>query len=88
MTYKSVDYGKTWTKIGAGVEADDFIKVIREDKKVKDLLYAGSERGFFISYNGGVNFSKFQLNLPVVPAGFWMICQLSSKAKAHLAMQW
>ena len=67
MTYKSVDYGKTWTKIGAGVEADDFIKVIREDKKVKDLLYAGSERGFYISYNGGVNFSKFQLNLPVVP---------------------
>jgi photosystem II stability/assembly factor-like uncharacterized protein len=67
MTYKSADYGKTWTKIGNGVETDDFIKVIREDKKVKDLLYAGSERGFYISYNGGVSFSKFQLNLPIVP---------------------
>jgi hypothetical protein len=67
MTYKSVDYGKTWTKIGAGVEADDFIKVIREDKKVKGLLYAGAERGFYISYDGGVTFNKFQLNLPVVP---------------------
>ncbi len=67
MTYKSTDYGKTWTKIGNGVEADDFIKVIREDKKVKDLLYAGSERGFYISYNGGTSFSKFQLNLPIVP---------------------
>ena len=67
MTYKSVDYGKTWTKIGTGVEADDFIKVIREDKKVKGLLYAGAERGFYISYNGGTSFSKFQLNLPIVP---------------------
>jgi photosystem II stability/assembly factor-like uncharacterized protein len=67
MTYKSTDYGKSWTKIGNGVEADDFIKVIREDKKVKDLLYAGAERGFYISYNGGASFTKFQLNLPVVP---------------------
>jgi hypothetical protein len=67
MTYKSVDYGKTWTKIGTGVEADDFIKVIREDKKVKGLLYAGAERGFYISYNGGASFAKFQLNLPIVP---------------------
>ncbi|MBL7872902.1 MAG: glycosyl hydrolase [Cyclobacteriaceae bacterium] len=67
MTYKSTDYGKTWTKIGGGVEVDDFIKVIREDKKVKDLLYAGSERGFYLSTNGGSSFSKFQLNLPIVP---------------------
>ena len=67
MTYKSSDYGKTWIKIGAGVDNDDFIKVMREDKKVKDLLYAGSERGFYISFNGGTSFSKFQLNLPIVP---------------------
>ncbi|MDZ4714057.1 MAG: glycosyl hydrolase [Cytophagales bacterium] len=67
MTYKSIDYGKSWTKIGAGVDNDDFIKVIREDKKVKDLLYAGAERGFYVSFNGGVTFSKFQLNFPVVP---------------------
>ena len=66
-TYKTTDYGKTWTKITAGVDADDFIRVIREDKKVKDLLYAGSERGFYISYNGGTNWNKLQLNFPVVP---------------------
>jgi photosystem II stability/assembly factor-like uncharacterized protein len=67
MTYKSTDYGKSWAKIGNGIEADDFAKVIREDKKVKGLLYAGAERGFYISYDGGASFSKFQLNLPVVP---------------------
>jgi photosystem II stability/assembly factor-like uncharacterized protein len=66
-TFKTTDYGKTWARIITGVEADDFIKVIREDRKVKGLLYAGSERGFYISYNGGEQWNKLQLNLPVVP---------------------
>lgn len=67
MTYKSSDYGKTWTRIGSGVQQDDFIKVIREDVKIKDILYAGAERGFYISFNGGASFAKLSLNLPVVP---------------------
>ena len=66
-TYKTTDFGTTWTLINTGVAEDDFIKVIREDKTVKNLLYAGAERGFYISYNGGTNWSKLQLNLPVVP---------------------
>lgn len=67
MSFRTTDYGKTWTKIDAGVEKDDFIKVIREDRKVKDLLYAGAERGFYVSFNGGTNWQKLQLNLPIVP---------------------
>jgi hypothetical protein len=35
--------------------------------KVKDILYAGAERGFYISFNGGASFSKLQMNFPVVP---------------------
>lgn len=66
-TYKTTDYGKSWTKIAQGIDTDDFIKVIREDKKLKGLLYAGAERGFYISYNGGTNWNRLQLNLPVVP---------------------
>jgi hypothetical protein len=67
MSFKTTDYGKTWTKIDAGVDKDDFIKVIREDKKSKGLLYGGAERGFYVSFNGGSNWKKLQLNLPVVP---------------------
>jgi len=66
-TFKTTDYGKSWTRIDNGVDSDDFIRVIREDRKTKYLLYAGSERGFYISYNGGANWNKLQLNLPVVP---------------------
>jgi photosystem II stability/assembly factor-like uncharacterized protein len=67
MCYKTTDYGKTWTKINQGIRSDDFIRVIREDKKVKNLLYGGAERGFYISYDGGNQWNLFQLNLPVVP---------------------
>ena len=71
--YKTNDYGKTWVKINTGIQPDDFLRVIREDKKLKGLLYGGSERGFYISYNGGTNWEKMQLNLPVVPVTDLMI---------------
>jgi photosystem II stability/assembly factor-like uncharacterized protein len=65
--YKTSDYGKTWVKINTGIQADDFLRVIREDKKRKGFLYGGAERGFYVSDNGGSNWQKMQLNLPNVP---------------------
>jgi len=72
-TYKTTDYGKTWTKINKGVKPDDFIKVIREDTKNKSILYAGSERGFYLSTDAGTTWQPFQLNLPIVPVTDLMI---------------
>ncbi len=71
--YKTTDYGKTWTKINNGVKEDDFIKVIREDKKNKNILYAGSERGFYLSTDAGLTWKTFQRNLPIVPVTDLMI---------------
>jgi photosystem II stability/assembly factor-like uncharacterized protein len=71
--YKTTDYGKTWTSIVNGVKEDDFLKVIREDRKNKNILYAGSERGFYLSTDGGAHWSPFQRNLPVVPVTDLMI---------------
>lgn len=64
--YKTTDYGKTWTKITNGIPYGAFTRVVREDDVRKDLLYAGTETGFYISYNGGANWQPLQLNLPVV----------------------
>ncbi len=72
-TYKTTDYGKTWTKITKGVQADDFIKVIREDKQNKNILYAGAERAFYLSNDAGNSWQQFQLNLPIVPITDLMI---------------
>lgn len=65
--YKTTDYGKTWTKITEGIPYGAFVRVVREDNEVKGLLYAGTETGFYISYNGGINWKPMQLNLPIVP---------------------
>lgn len=65
--YKTTDYGKTWTNISKGIPAGAFTRVVREDDTRKDLLFAGTETGLYISWNGGKDWSPFQLNLPVAP---------------------
>lgn len=66
--YKTNDFGATWELITSGIEGEhNFVRVVRADKKVPGLLYAGTETGFYISYNDGQNWEAFQTNLPVVP---------------------
>ncbi|HTG95127.1 MAG TPA: hypothetical protein VL866_21190 [Pyrinomonadaceae bacterium] len=65
--YKSNDYGNTWAKITNGIPSNAFTRVVREDDVRKDLLFAGTELGLFISWNGGQDWSPFQLNLPITP---------------------
>ena len=65
--YKTTDYGKTWVKINNGIPGNAFTRVVREDEKRKDLLFAGTELGIFISWNGGKEWLPFQLNLPITP---------------------
>lgn len=65
--YKTTDYGKTWTKITNGIPDGSFTRVVREDEVRKDLLFAGTESGIYISWNGGKNWQAFQLNLPLTP---------------------
>jgi photosystem II stability/assembly factor-like uncharacterized protein len=65
--YKTTDYGKTWTNISAGIPYGAFTRVVREDEERRDLLFAGTETGVYISWNSGKEWSPFQLNLPVTP---------------------
>ncbi|MFN2530231.1 MAG: glycosyl hydrolase [Pyrinomonadaceae bacterium] len=65
--YKTTDYGNTWTKIDNGIPANSFTRVVREDDVRKDLLFAGTERGLYLSWNGGADWVPFQLNLPITP---------------------
>lgn len=65
--YKTTDYGKTWTKINVGIPSNAFTRVVREDNVRKDLLFAGTELGVFVSWSGGASWSPFQLNLPIAP---------------------
>ncbi|MFY0688503.1 MAG: glycosyl hydrolase [Cyclobacteriaceae bacterium] len=67
MIYKTSDYGANWSRIVNGIDNQTFVRVVREDTKIKGLLYAGTENGLYVSFNDGFLWEKLQLNLPIVP---------------------
>ena len=67
MIYKTTDQGKTWSRINSGIPADNFVRVVREDRNQPGLLFAGTERGLYISFNDGKSWEAFQSNLPMCP---------------------
>ncbi len=73
--YKTTNYGKTWTNISSGIPYGAATRVVREDDVRPGLLYAGTETGFYISYDGGQGWSALQLNLPIVTITDLMIRQ-------------
>ena len=64
--YKTTDYGKHWTKITNGIPDDLYTRVIRQDAKDPNLLFAGTQNGVWVSFNGGDHWQPLQLNLPPV----------------------
>lgn len=65
--YRTDDYGVSWTRITAGIADDDFTRVIREDPGRRGLLYAGTERGVYVSFDAGASWNPVGRGLPVVP---------------------
>ena len=65
--FKSNDYGQTWIKIADGIPPESWAHVVREDPVRKDLLYAGTEHGIYVSFDCGTHWQSLQLNLPVTP---------------------
>ena len=67
IIYKTTDFGKTWTKIVNGIKADHFVRVVREDPVRRGLLWAGTERGVYITFDEGLTWQQVNRNLPIVP---------------------
>lgn len=64
--YRTRDAGKTWQKIVTGLPDKGLARVVREDPARKGLVYAGTETGAHISFDGGDHWQPLQLNLPAV----------------------
>ena len=60
------DYGQHWTKIVAGLPADEWARAIRPDIRDRNLVFLGSEKGIWISFDGGANWQSFKNDLPSV----------------------
>ena len=65
--FKTTDYGNTWTLIVNGLPPNMYTRCVREDPDHKEILYAGTETGIYISFNEGASWQSLQLNLPNTP---------------------
>jgi photosystem II stability/assembly factor-like uncharacterized protein len=63
--YRTHDGGQQWQLIASGIPAGSFVNVVREDSFRKGLLYAGTEKGMYVSFDDGDHWQSFQMNLPV-----------------------
>jgi photosystem II stability/assembly factor-like uncharacterized protein len=64
--FRTRDAGKTWQKIVNGLPDNAIARVVREDPQRQDLLYAGTETGAYVSFDGGDHWQLLQINLPTV----------------------
>jgi photosystem II stability/assembly factor-like uncharacterized protein len=62
--FRTRDAGKTWQPITSGLPADVYVQTVKEDPVKPGLLFCGTERGVFVSFNAGDQWQPLQLNLP------------------------
>jgi photosystem II stability/assembly factor-like uncharacterized protein len=62
--YRTNDGGKTWKEIVHGIPDNENVNVVREDPHRRGLLFAGTERAVYVSFDDGENWSSLRLNMP------------------------
>ncbi|HEY0511376.1 MAG TPA: hypothetical protein VGH73_05705 [Thermoanaerobaculia bacterium] len=63
--YRTHDGGRTWRLAAGGIPDGSFVNAVREDPVRKGLLYAGTEKGVYVSFDDGDHWQPLQANLPV-----------------------
>src|SRR5262249_12935291 len=66
LAFRTRDHGTTWTPIAAGLPVGRYVTVVRADPARDGLLYAGTDRGVFVSFDDGASWRSLKANLPEV----------------------
>ncbi len=61
--YKTTDGGNSWQEIVNGLPNEP-VNVVKEDPLKKGLLFAGSERAVYVSFDDGAHWQPLRLNMP------------------------
>ena len=61
--YRTHDGGATWQAITNGLPEHGPVNVVREDPKQPGLLFAGTERAVYVSFNDGDHWQPLRLNM-------------------------
>jgi photosystem II stability/assembly factor-like uncharacterized protein len=86
--FKTTDFGKTWTKLVAGLPANDYVHAVRVDPRRPNLLFAGTEQGVYVSLDDGARWQPLQLNLPASPVNDLVIKNTDLVVATHGRSFW
>ncbi|HEY0348447.1 MAG TPA: hypothetical protein VGC60_09875, partial [Pyrinomonadaceae bacterium] len=62
--FRTRDAGKTWSEITNGLPKGIYVQTVKEDPQRRGMLFAGTERAVFVSFDDGDHWQSLQLNLP------------------------
>jgi photosystem II stability/assembly factor-like uncharacterized protein len=61
--FRTHDAGATWTEVNNGIPDNENTDVVREDPERKGLLFAGTERAVYVSFDDGDHWQSLRLNM-------------------------
>ena len=64
--WRTHDGGRTWTEINTGIAPSAVANSIREDPRVRGLLYAATDAQVWVSFDDGANWQSLRLNMPAI----------------------
>jgi len=62
--YRTHDGGKTWRSIAGGIPEDEPVNTVRDDPERRGLLFAGTEKTVYVSFDDGGTWQSLQNDLP------------------------
>ncbi|HET7025385.1 MAG TPA: hypothetical protein VFI39_09300 [Gemmatimonadales bacterium] len=73
--YRTRDQGRSWHLITEGLPRGVYVHTVKEDLVRRGLLFAGTERGAFVSFDDGDHWQPLQLDLPVTSVRDFQVYQ-------------
>jgi photosystem II stability/assembly factor-like uncharacterized protein len=67
QVFRTRDFGATWVRLAQGLAGVGTVMVVREDAFRRGLLFAGTDRSLFLSFDDGDRWQPWKLNLPSTP---------------------
>jgi photosystem II stability/assembly factor-like uncharacterized protein len=62
--YRTRDGGRTWAHITSGIPDGAIVNAVREDPVRPGLLFAGTERAVYVSFDAGDHWQSLRQNMP------------------------
>ncbi len=62
--YRTRDAGRTWSLVTNGLPDDAPVNTVKEDPQRRGLLFAGTERAVYVSFDDGDHWQSLRLDMP------------------------